>query len=38
LFDQLLQSSSTQTNSQPGRKDHKDKSLLDLPVAALLSS
>src|ERR1700746_202558 len=38
LFDQLLQSSSTQTDSQPGRKDHKDKSLLDLRVAALLSS
>src|ERR1700757_2134797 len=38
LFDQLLQSSSTQTDLQPGRKDHKDKSLLDLRVAALLSS
>ena len=38
LFDQLLQSSSTQTDSQSGRKDHKDKSLLDLRVAALLSS
>src|SRR5215469_1838220 len=38
LFDQLLQSSSTQTDSQLGRKDHRDKSLLDLRVAALLSS